>query len=192
MRKYRTDGGLKKGTAVLMTACFLLGSSITALAAGEGMTKAYGAAAEATADRVEEDGNITEGTVAAMSDEAILEEFARTYDLDPEDVIMLGEDDIETIGDFINLEGDIDPGKTFMTSGFNEDIGNVVTATTVGSPSDQRYQMGIKDPNALMRYVEGTGTMSHDFEITIKGRYYFFITNLDSSSKLHIKATVMK
>jgi hypothetical protein len=105
---------------------------------------------------------------------------------------MIGEEDIETIGNFMNVEGDIDPGKTLMTSGFNEDVGDTVSIMTVGSPSDQRYQMGIKDPNALMRYVEGTGTMSHDFEITIKGRYYFFVTNLNSSSKLHIKATVMK
>ena len=194
MRKYRADGGLKKGTAVLLTACFLLGSSITALAAGDGMTVAYGAAAEATADRVEEDGNAAENMAVSdiMNDEEILEEFARAYDLDPEDVIMIGEDDIETVGDCMYVDGDIDPGKTFMTSGFNEDVGDVVTITTVGSPSDQRYQMGIKDPNELMRYVEGTGTMAHDFEITIKGRYYFFVTNLNSSSKLHIKATVMK
>ncbi len=194
MRKYRADGGLKKGTAVLLTACFLLGSSITALAAGDGMTVAYGAAAEATADRVEEDGNAAENMAVSdtMSDEEILEEFARAYDLDPEDVVMIGEEDIETIGNFMNVEGDIDPGKTLMTSGFSKEVGDVVTVTTVGSPSDQRYQMGIKDPNALMRYVEGTGTMVHDFEIKIKGRHYFFVTNLNSSSKLHIKATVMK
>lgn len=193
MREYRMHGGLKKGTAVLLTACFLLGSSMTALAAGDGMTEAYGAAAKATADRAEEEENVTVNADAvAMSDEEVLEEFARAYDLDPEDVIMIGEDDIETIGNFINLEGDIDPGKTFMTSGFNESVGNVVTATTVGSPSDVKYEMGIKDPNELMRYVEGTGTMAHDFKITIEGRYYFFMTNLDSSRKLHIKATVMK
>lgn len=192
MRKYRADGGIKKGTAVVLTACFLLGSSITALAAGDGMTAVYGAAAEATADRVEEDGSTTEGIAATVSDEEILEEFARAYDLNPEDVIMIGEDDIETIGNFINLEGDVEPGKTFMTSGFNEDVGNTVSVMTVGSPSDIQYQMGIKDPNELMRYVEGTGTMSHDFSITIKGRYYFFITNLSNSTKLHIKATVMK
>ena len=194
MRKYRADGGLKKGTAVLLTACFLLGSSITALAAGDGMTVAYGAAAEATADRVEEDGNAAENMAVSdtMSDEEILEEFARAYDLDPEDVVMIGEEDIETIGNFMNVEGDIDPGETLMTSGFSKEVGDVVTVTTVGSPSDQRYQMGIKDPNALMRYVEGTGTMVHDFEIKIKGRHYFFVTNLNSSSKLHIKATVMK
>lgn len=194
MREYRKHGGLKKGTAVLLTACFLLGSSMTALAAGGGMTAAYGAAVEVTENRVEEDKNVAVSAAdpAAVSDEEILEEFARAYDLDPEDVIMIGEDGIETIGDAFYIEGDIDPGKTLMTSGFNEDVGDVVSAMTVGSPSDIRYQMGIKDPNELMRYVEGTGTMAHDFKITIKGRYYFFMTNLDSSRKLHIKATVMK
>ena len=59
----------------MLTACFLLGSSITALAAGDGMTAAYGAAAEATADRVEEDGNAAENMAVSdtMSDEEILE-----------------------------------------------------------------------------------------------------------------------
>lgn len=194
MRKYCADGSLKKGTAVLLTACFLLGSSITALAAGDGVTEAYGAAAKATTDWVEEDGNAVESMAVstAMSDEEVLEEFARTYDLDPEDVIMMGEDDIETIGNFITLEGDVEPGKTLMTSGFNKEIGDTVIATTSGSPSDIKYRMGIKDPNELMRYVEGSGYFSHEFSITIKGRYYFFVTNLNDSSKLHIKATVMK
>lgn len=192
MREYRVHGGFKKGTAVLLTACFLLGSSMTALAAGNGMTEAYGAAVKATADRTEE-GSVTTGVDAvAMSDEEILEEFARVYDLNPEDVTMIGEDGIETVGDCMYVEGDLDPGKTIMTSGFNEDVGNVVTVTTVGSPSDVQYEMGIKDPNALMRYVQGTGTMAHDFKVTIKGRHYFFVTNLSGSTKLHIRASVMK
>lgn len=190
MREYQVHGGFKKGTAVLLSACFLLGSSMTALAAGEGITKAYGMAAEATAAKVEEGS----GTVAVMetavslSDEELLEEFARAYDLDPDDVIMMGEEGIETVGDDIHIDWKIPAGKTGMTGSFRKENGSRVVATTSGDPSDMQYQMGIKDPNDLMRYVEGSGDMSHVFDITISGRYCFFVTNL-GSKELHVEGS---
>ena len=191
MRAYRAHGGFKKGTAVLLTACFLLGSSMTALAAGEGITEAYGMAAEATAARVEESSDTADIMEAAvsMNDEELLEEFARAYDLDPDDVIMMGEEDIETIGDFINIDWKVPAGKTAMTGSFRREDGGKVVATTSGDPTDMKYQMGIKDPDNIMRYVEGKGTMSHEFAITISGRYCFFVTNL-GSAELHVKGSI--
>ena len=60
-----------------------------------------------------------------------------------------------------------------MSTGFSQAEGDAVTATTVGSPSDIKYQMGIKDPKQLMRYAEGTGAFSHTFAITIKRQILF-------------------
>ncbi len=193
MKRYHEHGGIKKGTALVLSVCFLVGSSITALAAGDGMTEAYAKAVEATDTRAEDSEVSTalEGETAEMSDEEVIEEFARMYDLDPDDVIMMDEE-VEPIGDFIGIDWSLSPGKTGMTSGFSEEVGNTVTITTVGSPDDITYQMGIKDPNELMRYAEGTGSIKHDFSIKIKGRYYFFVTNLDSSRELQVKGTVIK
>lgn len=190
MREYRVHGGFKKGTAVLLSACFLFGSSMTALAAGEGITEAYGMAAEATAARVEEGSDAADvmETAVSLSDEELLEEFARAYDLDPDDVIMMGEEGIETVGDDIHIDWKVPAGKTCMTGSFHKDNGGRVVATTSGDPSSIKYQMGIKDPNNLMRYVEGTGTMSHEFSISITGRYCFFITNL-GSEELHVEGS---
>ncbi len=194
MRENRKHGGFKKGTALVLAACFLLGSSMTALAAGNGIAEAYGAAADATDSRTEEGAGVVDMAEAAasMSDEEILEEFARAYDLNPEDVVIVGEEGIETVGDFINLNWNVPAGKTYMTTGFQEDVGNKVICTTSGDPSDIKYQMGVKDPNDLMRYVEGTGDMSHPFEVTVGGRHCFFVTNLDSSRELNVKGTVIK
>lgn len=194
MREYRKRGSLKKRTVAVLSVCFLMGSSITALAAGEGMTEAYGDAVEATDIRMEEGegvADITESAVA-LSDEEILEELARAYDLDPEDIIIMGDEGIEVYGNAIYVEWDVPAGKTCMTTNFSEEIGNVVPVTTVGDPSDIRYQMGLKDPNDLMRYVEGTGTLQHNFSITVKGGHCFFVTNLDSSRTLYVRGTVMK
>ena len=114
------------------------------------------------------------------------------YDLDPDDVIMMGDEGVETVGDCIYIDWSLTPGKTGMTSGFSKDVGSSVVITTIGDPDDIKYQMGIKDPNELMRYVEGTGYFSHEFSIKIKGRYYFFVTNLDDSRDIQVKGTVIK
>lgn len=190
MREYRVHGRLKKGTAVLLSACFLFGSSMTALAAGEGITAAYGKAADVTDARAEEgsDTAAVMETAATVSDEELLEEFARAYDLDPDDVILMGEEGIETVGDSFYIDWKIPAGKTGMTGSFPRDNGGKVRAMTSGDPTNIRYQMGIKDPNDLMRYVEGTGTMSHEFSISITGRYCFFVTNL-GSEELHVQGS---
>ena len=126
-------------------------------------------------------------------EEEIIEEFARAYDLDPDDVVMMGEEGIEMIGDFITINWPgIPAGRTYMSSGFSQVEGDTVSIMTVGSPSDIKYQMGIKDPHQVMRYVEGNGTLQHDFSIKIKGRHYFFVTNLDSSRVLDAQATIIR
>lgn len=194
MKRYHEHGGIKKGTAAVLSVCFLLGSSITALAAGDSMTEAYAKAVEATDNRAEDNEAVAdlEGEAAEMSDEEVIEEFARMYDLDPDDVIMMGDEGVETVGDFINIDWSLTPGKTGMTSGFSKEVGSSVVITTIGDPDDIKYQMGIKDPNELMRYAEGTGYISHEFSIKIKGRYYFFVTNLDDSRDIQVRGTVIK
>ena len=190
MREYRVHGKFKRGTAVLLAAGFLLGSSITAVAAGEGMTVAYGKAAEATSVKTAEAVD-SEGAAVSISDEELLEEFARAYDLDPADVVIMGEEGIETIGDFIYVDWKVPAGKTFMTTNFHKDEGSEVTVTTVGKPSSTRYQTGIKDPRGIMRYVEGSGNMSHTFEIKLTGGHCFFVTNL-GSGELNVEGSVLK
>ena len=190
MREYRVHGKFKRGTAVLLAAGFLLGSSITAVAAGEGMTVAYGKTAEATAVREAEVTN-ADSVPVSISDGELLQEFAKIYDLDPEDVVIMGEEGIETIGNGIYVDWKIPAGQTFMTMSFHEDAGDKVIATTSGDPSDMRYQMGIKDPKDIMRYVEGSGDMSHSFKVEITGGHCFFVTNL-GSSELKVEGSVIK
>jgi len=199
MKRHRVKGSIRRRTAVLLSVCFVLGSSITSLAAGGKVTEEYKTVMDATEERKAEEAVPVSSTVAeevtesSLSDEEVVEEFARIYDLDPEKVKIMGEEGIEVIGDTVVVDWRrIQPGETFMTSGFSQEVGDSVTVTTVGSPSDIKYQMGIKDPDQIMRYVEGSGDRSYTFAITIKGRYYFFATNMDSSRELNIKATVIR
>lgn len=195
MSNNRLHGNIKKGTAVLLSACFLMGSSITALAVGDGVTVAYRAVADVTDNRVEEAVDI-EGSVETadtLSEEEIIEEFARAYDLDPDDVVMMGEEGIEMAGDFININWPgIPAGRTYMSSGFSQEVGDSVLVSVSGEPTNINYQMGLKDPHQVMRYVEGSGDVTHTFSISIKGRHYFFVTNLDSSRVLDAQATIIR
>lgn len=189
MNEYHVHGGIKRGMAVLLSACFLVGSSMTALAAGDGMTGGYEAAAEATEVR-NEDGV---QAVNASGIREVVEEFAKAHDLDPDDVVMMGEEGIEVIGDFVTITWNgIPAGKTYMYPGISQKTGDTVTATTVGTPTDITYQMGLEGPDMIMRYAQGSGSFSHAFSIYQDGKQYFFVTNLSNSRTLDIKATLIR
>ena len=84
------------------------------------MTAAYGVVADATDTRVEDGGDTTAMELAdSLSDKEVVEEFARAYDLDPDDVVMMGEDGIEVIGDFININWPGIPSSLQTLTGYN-------------------------------------------------------------------------
>ena len=193
MANYHKHGGLKKGTALVLTMCFLMGSGITALAAGDGVADAYEGLVEKTSVKSE----AGEFNSADADDEA-LEELMRAFDLDSEDVVMM-DDDIEPYASIKQIWWTVPPGKTYMsTYGMSQDVGDELSVTVWSTPfhedytGDITYQMGIKDPECIMRYVEGTGELYHDFYVDIKGTYYFFVTNMDENEPLDVEAVIVR
>ena len=71
-------------------------------------------------------------------------------------------------------------------------MGDAVSAMVVGTPDNIEYEFGIKDPKQIMRYAEGDGTCSHEFEIKIKGRHYFYITNRSDTEELHVEVSIIR
>ncbi len=193
MKRFHERGGIKKGTALVLSICFLIGSSMAALLAGAGMAKTYRVAAQATDTRaVDSEKTLVDAKgVDAAGDGELPEELTRVYDLDADNVIVIGQEEIVT-GACIYIDWALAPGKTGMTLDFSEDIGDMITATTMSDANDINYRMGIKDSNGLIRYVEGAGSIKYDFVITLQGEYSFFVTNLDSSRDLQIKGTVIE
>ena len=185
MMKSCQNGGLKKGTALVLATCFLLGSSITSMAAGNGVTDAYLQVAEQTDDR-----NVDE-TIDEVDRQAMLE-LAREYDLDPDTITMVGEEGIELIGNVVNFAWRVPAGRTYMSTGFNRVEGDTVMLAGVANPDDITIQFGIRDPEYLMRYMEDTGKFSHEFEIKMDGRYYFFITNMDEERAVEVEGALYK
>lgn len=185
MSEYRNHGCMKKGAALILSACFLLGSSMTALAAGNGLTDVYVDVADTTSEKT-----------PAQSQESInqqdFEEICRAYDLDPAKVVMIGDDSIEPYGMSFNVVWHVPADRTYMTSGFTKSEGSQVTIAVGADPDDITYQTGLKDPNQIMHYLEGEGQICYTFDIEINGRYYFFVTNLSETEELYIEATVIK
>lgn len=194
MKRYHERGEIKKGTALILSVCFLVGSSAAALMAGAGMAEAYAMAAQATDIRAadNEEALVSVEDADAVGNEEMFEEFTQVYDLDVDTVIVTEEEGTEIVEDFIIIDWALAPGKTGMTLDFSEDIGDMITATTISDVDDANYRMGIKDSNGRIRYVEGAGSIKYDFVITLQGEYSFFVTNLDSSRDLQIKGTVIE
>ncbi|MBD5487447.1 MAG: M56 family metallopeptidase [Lachnospiraceae bacterium] len=207
MSEYQKHGRLKKATAIVLSACFLLGSSTTSLAAGNGVLSLYEELAHwssikntyenSSADSMEDsmteinpdsimDIASIENTAedAANADEEIKQILSRMYDLDPEDVVMMGDDGIELHSLFYNSTWKIPAGKTYVSSGFRQSVGDYVTLTVSGDPDYIEYEMGIKDPDCIMWYVEGTASTAQRFDIVMNGRHYFYIYNKSEEEEL--------
>lgn len=185
MSQFHMSGGIKKSAALMLAACFLLGSSFTSLAAGVKMTGAYEGYAEETSVK-----NSLEN-IDAENQKAI-EEMAELYNIDPDKIVMMDDINMEGRGRIINIEWEMDAGETFMSGGFTENEGNLVEVRVVGDPQDVNYQTGIKDPDNIMNYVEGNDIVDFTYEVPVNGRYYFFVVNLSETESLHIYAMIAK
>lgn len=193
MYQYRTKGGLKKGMAVTLAACFLLGSSITSLAAGDGVTEAYNELAKSTNDYgaigVEEEGAFTED----ITDEEAVQLLARELGVDPDKIVMTDDNlDIMPYSDYdpIHITWTIPADTIYMSTGYNALYGERDHFYVFGDPYDVEFWTGIKDPNAKLWYAEGSGIVDAVFNVTIKGRHYFFVYNRSLDTELHIEAYI--
>ena len=190
MKRFHERGGIKKGTALVLSVCFLIGSSMAALLAGAGMTKTYRVAAQATDTRaVDSEETLVD---AKGVDGELPEEFTRVYDLDADTVIVMEKEGTEIVENFINIDWTLRPGETGMIPEFSKEADDMISIMIVGEPDDISYQMGVKDSNELIRHVEGRGHLSYDFSVTEHGEYCFLVTNLDGSRDLQIKGTVIE
>lgn len=78
-----------------------------------------------------------------------------------------------------------------MSAGFKVGVGDWMTATVVGTPTDIDYETGIKDPDCIMHCTSGSGAVCFNYTVTMKGRHYFFVTNLSETEELHVEVSVI-
>lgn len=174
---------MKKSVVVALSACFILGSSMTAWAAGDALTNSYEDMVKETCDYKLD-----------ATEQKHLEEFALENGIDSDSIVMV-DMDLDNLGiarGTTFLEWDIPAGKTFMTTGFRMQEGSELTVALQGTPEDMEYWTGINDNFDYSIYVVGKGTMTHTFEIQESSRYFFFIMNPSEDEEIHVEGTFMK
>lgn len=175
---------LKKGLAVALSACFLLGSSLTAYAAGDAL-------AGECRDMAQESNEYT--TTGAV--DAEMEQYMLDNNLDPSKVtiIPVDEDLLDGVArGMTTFDWQIPAGETFMSSGFRAHEGDEVGISATGYPTDIEYRAGVKDPDDIMHYLAATGVMGGKIIIQQDGRHYFFISNMSETQTLDIQASLAK
>lgn len=183
MRMEEEGKKMKKGVVWALSACFVLGSSMTALAAGDALTGSY-----------EEINRDTGEFVLDESEQQQLEEFALQNGIDPDTIVMV-DLDLDNLGvarGTTFLEWDVPAGRTFMSTGFRLQEGDTLTVALQGTPEDLEYWAGISDRDSISIYVAGKDVLSHTFEIQENAKYHFFISNLSEDEELHVEGTFMK
>lgn len=190
MLDYHEHGGMKKGVALVVAACFLLGSSTSSLAAGSGVAMAYQEVAANTSVREYEDVEAMISDVAWSNGTTVLSE--KPYDLDPDKVVITDDEVIMGHGRETRvITWTIPPQMTYMTSGFKVKTGDKMTATIVPTPDDLEYETGFKDGRDIMHCVFTTGTETIIYTVDEGARHYFYISNPSETEDLHVEAVVI-
>ena len=72
------------------------------------------------------------------------------------------------------------------SSPFKASSGQTITVTTIGTPANITYRMGIVQPDGVRRYVSGSDTMVHNFTLTQTGTYYVYVQNMSTTTALDV------
>lgn len=170
-KDFKTIGG------VILCFALCAATTTTALAAGVGIKAGY---EKMYAETLPQDEEVTLSYVEG-------EEYTEIFD--EENYKDYDSIDMEDLG--ISVAGTIDTldtsfGKTKVTSAsFYAKSGQSIVTAFTSTPTDVTIRVGIIDPSGVYRFVYGSGTIFHEFELTKTGYYQVAIIN-DSTTEIHI------
>ncbi len=181
MSRYHEGRHIRKGLALVLSACFLLGSSTTALAVGNGANTAYSAIA-----------NETFGFEVDSVEQQKLE-LARQFNASPDDVVIIGNEGIEPYGLVIDIDWIVPAGKIYSTVGFRLAEGQEVGFMMSSSPEELIVQAGLQYPDLIVYGVEDSGILEHTYVIEENGRYNFVVRNpKENEESVTVQGSIVK
>ena len=86
----------------------------------------------------------------------------------------------------VAIDWSVSPGVRKVSTSFHVDAGQRIVISTVAAPTSSVYWIGIMDEGNDVRYVQGSGMIGHEFEITESGSYRVLVQN---RSKVTITVT---
>lgn len=182
MIQYERSKKMKKQIAVLLTAVFVAGSSMTAYAAGNGVVMLHDGVYEATRSVTSEDENDWGNTLEERVISA--EEFA-TYGC----IVMESETGTTRAGGFINNWG-LSSIATGSTSSFHVNAGGTVSVNVWTDPENQKIEVGVMRTGlgGSGFSVTSSNSIGHTFTLEEAGDYYVFVKN-HSGRSIHVNGS---
>lgn len=178
MRKYGKVKATVGKMAAMMALVFTLTSVTTVYAASNEMAAAY--------DKLYQS---VEVKAAETSPSEKLKEFYLPASMDHTyEVIEYANPEAEFImpaikeDEMISFNWEVSPGVRKVSTSFYVKAGQNIGISTSATPANSTYWIGIMDGLNSVRYVEGKGSMSHNFEITSSGRYRVLVQNLGNET----------
>jgi len=78
------------------------------------------------------------------------------------------------------FEWTLDSGASMKSGEFYVEAGSCVQMNVRVNPSNVNIRMGLQTPYGTYRYIVGSGSVEHDFQITQSGNYRVYIKNQGS------------
>lgn len=164
MRNYQIKGKLKKSLAAITVCVFMLGSSLTAYAAGDGIIDVHHAWYEET--RVSNESAPDSTTIYVVSPEDVIEVPT---------TVMGGISMARTTN---TIDWSVPAGSKYMTGSFNMSNGDTLSVAAKSTPSGKTVRIGIQYQDGTQYYMNCTGSLAGSFPVTRSGLYRFYIENV--------------
>lgn len=176
MKNYQMKGKLKKSLAAVTVCVFMIGSSLTAYAAGDRVIDVQHTWYEET--RVTEE-SATQTTI---------------YTVLPEDVVEVPTTIIDTaVGARTtnSIDWSVPAGSKYMTGEFSLSANDTVSISAKSTPSGKTVRIGIQYQDGSQYYMNCTGAAGGTITAKYSGLYRFYVENV-SNVEVRVEASYIR
>ncbi len=176
MKRYGNVKQKLNGAAIALAAVFVLTNVTTVYAAGSQVAKVHDVLYRSMEPRVEE-GNkkidLKEFVIPAAEDHS----YER---IEYQDTVQETVEDRMSENELVSFNWKVAPQTRTASTTFYVKKGQKISISAA-VPGNITYWIGIMDPKNSVRYVEGSGNLSHDFAAEQSGFYRVFVENIGTS-----------
>ena len=176
MKRYGNVKQKLNGAAIALAAVFVLTNVTTVYAAGSQVAKVHDVLYRSMEPRVEE-GNkkidLKEFVIPAAEDHS----YER---IEYRDTVQETVEDRMSENELVSFNWKVAPQTRTASTTFYVKKGQKISISAA-VPGNITYWIGIMDPKNSVRYVEGSGNLSHDFAAEQSGFYRVFVENIGTS-----------
>lgn len=176
MKKYTKIKKAAKGMTALCAFAFVMMSVTTTYAAGTQLAEAH--------DYIYQNTEVT--GVDSTAEEELEEIYVPASSDNTYEELVYDNPEMELICPILDsntpvaFQWSVNSGVRHVSSSFYVSAGQTISVSATAVPGGNTYWIGIQDGWNNVRYVEGTGSLSHNFAITSSGNYRVLVQNRSS------------